>query len=90
MSKPRTIQEINNEYYQTAAVMGDLIHKAAKFTGDFPYEGQILEHNKKLNSIDREADLLQKADEAKIKSDESKALKENHKKEQAPQESAVM
>lgn len=63
MSKPRTIQEINNDYFQTAAMLGDLFHKFTRFTGENPYDGQIGELNAKLSSIDREADLAQKLQE---------------------------
>jgi hypothetical protein len=73
MSKTRTIQEINNEYFQTAAMMGDLIHKAAKFTGDFSYEGQVLELHQKLNSIDKEANFYQKSEERNQKAKIEKA-----------------
>lgn len=62
MSKTRTIQEINNEYFQTAALLGDLVHKVIRFTGDNPFVGgQITELNTKLNGIDKEADFYQKS-----------------------------
>ena len=73
MSKPRTIQEINNDYFQNCAMMGDLIHKSGKFTGDFPYEGQILEFHQKLKSIDKEAELVQKSQEREQKAKIQKA-----------------
>ena len=73
MSKPRTIQEINNEYFQTAAMMGDLVHKVIKFTGDNPFQGQINELNMKLNSIDKEADIYQKTEERERKAKITKA-----------------
>lgn len=54
MSKPRTIQEINNDYFQTAALLGDLEYKMHKFPD------QIDSLREKLKSIDREAELAQK------------------------------
>lgn len=74
MSKSRTIQEINNEYFQTAALVGDLVHKVIKFTGDNPFAGgQIAELNAKMNSIDKEADLYQKSQERDQKTKIQKA-----------------
>jgi hypothetical protein len=57
MSKPRTIQEINNEYFQTAAMLGDLEWKMTKFPD------QIDQLKAKLITIDKEADMVQKSQE---------------------------
>lgn len=74
MSKPRTIQEINNDYFQAAAQLGDLVHKVIKFTGENPFgDGQISGFNAKLNSIDKEADIYQKSQEREQKANIQKA-----------------
>lgn len=58
MAKPtRSIQEINQDYFQTAAILGDLEWKMTKFPG------QIEELKRKLRTIDNEMDELQKLQE---------------------------
>ena len=55
----RTIQEINQEYFQTAAVLGDLIWKVDKFEGNDLGSGQIGDLKRKLRTIDNEMDAVQ-------------------------------
>lgn len=55
MAKPtRTIAEINQDYFQTAAILGDLEWKMTKFPV------QIEDLKRKLRTIDNEMDELQK------------------------------
>lgn len=49
------MQEINNDYFQTAALLGDLEWKMSKFPD------QIDELKAKLRVIDKEADFAQKS-----------------------------
>ncbi len=63
MAKTRTLQEINNDYFQTAAMLGDLTWKVVKFTGDDLGTGQIGDLMRKLRTIDNEMDAYQKEQE---------------------------
>ncbi len=56
----RTIQEINNEYFQTAAMLGDLDWKVTKFEGRDLGTGQMGDLRRKLRTIDNEMDEYQK------------------------------
>lgn len=60
MAKARTVQEINQDYFQTAATLGDLIWKVCKFTGEDMGSGQIADLKRKLRTIDNEMDEYQK------------------------------
>ena len=60
MSKAKTLQEINQEYFQTAAMLGDLIWKVDKFEGHDLGPGQIGNLKRKLQKIDKEMDEFQK------------------------------
>lgn len=57
----RSLQEINNDYFQTAAILGDLIWKVSKFTGEDLGTGQIGDLKRKLRTIDNEMDQFQLA-----------------------------
>jgi hypothetical protein len=57
----RSITDINQEYFQTAAILGDLVWKVSKFTGESLGAGQIDELKRKLRVIDNEMDEVQKA-----------------------------
>jgi hypothetical protein len=56
----RTIPEINNDYFQTAALLGDLVWKVSKFTGEEMTGGQIGDLKRKLRTIDNEMDEAQR------------------------------
>lgn len=66
----RTIQDINQDYFQTAAILGDLVWKVTKFTGEDLGTGQIGDLKRKLRTIDNEMDEVQKE---KAKEDQKKA-----------------
>jgi len=70
----RSIQEINQDYFQTAAVLGDLVWKVSKFTGENLEGGQIGDLKRKLRTIDNEMDEVQKE---KAKEDQKKAASKN-------------
>ncbi len=59
MAKTRTVTEINQEYFQTAAILGDLVWKVTKFTGEDLGSGQIGDLKRKLRTIDNEMDKHQ-------------------------------
>ncbi len=63
MAKVRTLTEINQDYFQTAAILGDLVWKVCKFTGEDIGGGQIAELKRKLRTIDTEMDEYQKQQE---------------------------
>jgi hypothetical protein len=68
MPKTRTIPEINQEYFQTAAMLGDLEWKMSKFPD------QIEALKRKLRTIDNEMDeltKLQAKEEQKKKAEKS-------------------
>lgn len=90
MSKPRTQHQINVEYSNIATTMGDLLHRVIKFTGDNPFVGgEIDELHKKMNSLDRESDLLAKR-AIKDEMVEGKDISSNVTKEKEPTHSEVV
>jgi hypothetical protein len=60
MSKFRTIPEINQDYFQNAAMLGDLIFKVDKFEGHEFGPGQIGDLKRNLQKIDKEMDETNK------------------------------
>lgn len=79
----RTIQEINNEYFQTAAILGDLVWKVSKFTGETLGSGQINDLKRKLRIIDNEMDAFQ-ADKQKEDQANAELAKKRAKTAGAP------
>jgi len=71
----RTIQEINQDYFQTAAMLGDLIWKVSKFTGEGLESGQIGDLKRKLRVIDNEMDERQKVKAKEDQANEELARK---------------
>jgi hypothetical protein len=67
MPKPRSIQEINNAYFQKAAMLGDLEWKMSKFPA------QIEALKRDLRAIDNEADEAQKAQAKEQAKEQAKA-----------------
>jgi hypothetical protein len=59
MAKVRNLEEINREYFQTAAILGDLVWKVTKFLGEDLGTGQIGDLKRKLRTIDNEMDAYQ-------------------------------
>jgi seryl-tRNA synthetase len=76
MAKSRTLQDINQDYFQTAAMLGDLIWKVDKFVGNPLGNGQIEDLKRKLRTIDTEMDEFQ----AKEKREQEEIAKEASKK----------
>lgn len=76
MAKVRSLQEINQDYFQTAAILGDLVWKVSKFTGENITGGQIGDLKRKLRVIDNEMDEYNKEQEKQKKAATTKAKTE--------------